>query len=471
MTIGDNRPSHLLPLSLAGGLAAAVFYTVAPLTVWVLALGCVVIAMARQGLPAPDRRVLTILLTAAIAVRVLFIIAIFLSNLPNHHDLWLGELAGDGAYGISRGLRARDLLLGIPTSRFDAFVVNDIYGRNAYVSLLTGLQVLFGPVPYSIRLLNGLFFLSGALVLFRLTRSVYGRLPAFAALTVVLFLPSFFIWSVSLLKEPLYFLSTAVFLMTASRTLRTGPRRDRIIAGVCAVLVLFVMEGVRHKTLAIGLLGWAIAGSLLIVFSRPRRYLPIAAVGLAASLALLTRPAIQQRALDGLAESAKIHAGHVFTLGHGYKLLDEGFYYRLQDPNSSTLTLTVDQAARYVLRAAASFVVTPLPWQAASIRELVYVPEQLVWYALIALLPIGIVAGWRRDAATTAVMIGYLMPTSAILALTNGNVGTLVRLRGMVMVIVLWVSVVGLCAALEHLLARASRVRVGWRALDPEAAS
>ena len=28
-----------------------------------------------------------------------------------------------------------------------------------------------------------------------------------------------------------------------------------------------------------------------------------------------------------LAESAKIHAGHVFTLGHGYKLLDESFYY------------------------------------------------------------------------------------------------------------------------------------------------
>ena len=85
--------------------------------------------------------------------------------------------------------------------------------------------------------------------------------------------------------------------------------------------------------------------------------------------------------------------------------------------------------------------------------------------------PIGIVAGWRRDRATTAVMIGYLLPTSAILALTNGNIGTLVRLRGMVMVIVVWVSAVGLCAALEWMLARASVVRVGWRPLDPEAAS
>src|SRR5688572_14883416 len=108
MTIGNNRSPRLLALSLAGGLAAAVLYTAAPLTVWVLALGCAVIVLAHRGLPAPDRRVLTILLTAAITVRVLFIITVFLWNLPNHHDLWLGEAAGDGAYGISRGLRARD---------------------------------------------------------------------------------------------------------------------------------------------------------------------------------------------------------------------------------------------------------------------------------------------------------------------------------------------------------------------------
>jgi len=480
----------VLRLSLVAGLAAAVVYTVAPLSVWVIAIAAVVFALGRRGLSNGDRRVLDLLLFVAIAARLLFIVAVFLRNIPQHHDMWLGELTGDGAYGLSRGLRARDLLLGVPTSRFDSFVVNDIYGRNYYVGLLTGLQVLFGPVPYSVRLLNGLFYLAGALLLFRLTRRVYGRLPAFAALTVVLFLPSFFIWSVSLLKEPLYFLCTAIFLIAASRSLRgmkvaqpfkaaehagLKPRaisiRDRIVAGGVAVAALVVMEGVRHKTLAIGMLGWAIAASMMIVFSRPRRYLPVAAVGFAALLALLARPSIQNRALDALAESAKIHAGHVFTLGHGYKLLDEGFYYHAQDPNSSTLTLAADQAARYVVRAGVSFLLTPLPWQAVSLRELVYVPEQLVWYAMLALLPIGMVAGWRRDAATTAMLIGYLMPTSMILALTNGNVGTLVRLRGMVMVILVWVSALGLCALIERVLARASRRHVGWRQLNPETAS
>ena len=458
-------------LSVAAGLVAAVVYTTAPLTVWVVGIGAMAYAIARRGLSMSDRRLLDTLLTMAIAARVICIVALFLLNLPNHHALWLGDVTGDGAYGISRGLRARDLLLGVPTNKFDSFVVNDMYGRNSYISLLTGLEVLFGPIPYSIRALNALFFLSGAVLLFCLTRRVYGRAPAFAALGVVLFLPSFFVWSVSLLKEPLYFLCTAAFLVAASASLRAGAASRRVVAALCAIAALVVMEGVRHKTLMIGLLGWGIAAAMLLVLARWRRSVPVALAALGAALILLTRPAIQQSALDLLAEGAKIHAGHVFTLGHSYRLLDEGLYYRVQDPNSSTLTLNPEQAARYVVRAGLSFLVTPLPWRAASIRELVYVPEQLVWYALVAMLPLGIVAGWRRDAATTAMLIGYLIPTSLILALTNGNVGTLVRLRGIVMVIVVWISALGLCEALERLLARASRERIGWPALDPGAAS
>ncbi len=195
-------------------------------------------------------------------------------------------------------------------------------------------------------------------------------------------------------------------------------------------------------------------------------------VAVAAAFALLAVPAVQSRTLAALEEAAKIHAGHVFTLGHGYKLLDEGFYYRIQDANSSTLTLTGDEAARYVLRAVASVVLTPLPWQVASRRELAYVPEQLVWYALVLLLPIGAIAGWRRDAPGTAVFIGYVIPTSLILALTNGNVGTIVRLRGMIMIIVVWVSALGLCAVLEYLLARRSpRWALRWPVGNPETAS
>jgi hypothetical protein len=51
---------------------------------------------------------------------------------------------------------------------------------------------------------------------------------------------------------------------------------------------------------------------------------------------------------------------------------------------------------------------------------------------LLVLLPIGAVAAWRRDPLVTCLLLGYALPTACVLALTNGNVGTLLRLRGLV---------------------------------------
>ena len=125
------------------------------------------------------------------------------------------------------------------------------------------------------------------------------------------------------------------------------------------------------------------------------------------------------------------------------------------------MTLTAAEAARYVFRAALSFITVPLPWQLASTRELSYMPEQLFWYVLLALLPFGLVAGWRRDRLVTSLLAGYVLPTAAALALTNGNVGTLLRLRGIVIPYLLWVSAVGFCAVLQRLSTASSESSTG----------
>jgi hypothetical protein len=83
----------------------------------------------------------------------------------------------------------------------------------------------------------------------------------------------------------------------------------------------------------------------------------------------------------------------------------------------------------------------------------------LLWYAILAGLPLGCVAGWRRDPLVTALLTGYVIPTAAVIALTSGNVGTLVRLRGLVTPYLLWVSVLGYCVLLEWIVStRARRV-------------
>ena len=57
--------------------------------------------------------------------------------------------------------------------------------------------------------------LAGAGLLFRVMRPRYGMLPASLGLVVVLFLPSLFYASISVLKEPLYFLASSICIAAA----------------------------------------------------------------------------------------------------------------------------------------------------------------------------------------------------------------------------------------------------------------
>src|ERR1043166_6875246 len=444
-----------MPVAVVVGVLAGALYTVSPLTAWCIPLGAIVFALAGRGLERKDRQALNTLLIAALAVRLAAIGALVVINAPMHDSESVGMLTGDEAYNLSRALRTRNVITGEPVAQYDYFVAYDEYGRTSYIPLLTAIQVLFGPTPYSMRVLNTILFLVGAILLFRMTLSAFGRLPAFGGLAVLLFLPTLFYWSISLLREPLYMLGSALVLTGAVAAIRPATWQQRLCSLLPAVLGLAIVVGLRPGAVALALLGLATGLVIFVVCASPPR---VKSLVLAAALVAITtaalRPATQQRIISALESTAKTHAGHVFTVGHSYKLLDDGFYFNPVAPAASTLTLTPAEAARYVIRSAASFVAVPLPWQLASTRELTYLPEQLVWYVLIAFVPFGLLAGWRRDPIATALLAGFVLPTSAALALTNGNVGTLLRLRGIVVPYLVWISAVGFCQWLQRSAAR-----------------
>ena len=116
---------------------------------------------------------------------------------------------------------------------------------------------------------------------------------------------------------------------------------------------------------------------------------------------------------------------------------------------------------RFVARAAASFVLTPLPWEVRSRGELALLPEHMVWYLMIVFAPIGVVAGWKRSPLLTCMLIGYAIPMAATIAVTNGNVGTLLRLRALVTPQLVWLSTIGLLAVMSTILERSRQSRPG----------
>jgi hypothetical protein len=449
----STRPQALSwQTAVIAGLLIALIYTASPLFTVALVGSVMVLGLAARGLPPDERRWLTAVLGTALLLRLLFIGAVLAGGIPWLNDLSIGALRGDEAYYLGRAIRARDIALDLPVGKYDYFVVTDEYGRTNYVQFLTVLQILLGPTPYGMRAVNALIFISGAAILFRLIRPWFGAAASFAALTVLLFLPSLFVASASMLRESIYFFASVVLLFAATR-IWSRPRPAAIAAALAlGTAALLLLDGLRRGALVLAIAGVTFGVAAPIVFATRRRAAATVAGGMLALAVAWLQPATHARMIEGITSVAKTHAGHVFTSGHAYKLLDEGFYYLPAAPAAWPLQLEDDQALRFLVRAAASFLVTPLPWEMATRSELIFFPEHAVWLLMVAFAPIGVVAGWRRNPRLTALLVGFILPTAAALAVTNGNVGTLLRLRGLVTPYLVWIGVLGVLSVAEYLL-------------------
>ncbi|HIA49098.1 MAG TPA: hypothetical protein EYN90_00705 [Acidobacteria bacterium] len=151
--------------------------------------------------------------------------------------------------------------------------------------------------------------------------------------------------------------------------------------------------------------------------------------------------------------TAAVHLGHATSPGHAYRLLDDSFYTTTSlsrasaidpgSPDKASATLTIKELTQYAVRSAVAFLVVPLPWDAVSWSELILVPQQVVWYLMVPLAMVGVVAGFRRDVLVTLLLVGCIVVAAVPISLSNGNIGTLVRHRDTVVPFVVWLSGLG----------------------------
>ena len=74
---------------------------------------------------------------------------------------------------------------------------------------------------------------------------------------------------------------------------------------------------------------------------------------------------------------------------------------------------------------------------------------------LLALAPFGVVYGMRHDSVLTGLLVGNAAVFAISVALASGNVGTLVRHRGLALPFLVWLSAIGACDLLSWRLTAA----------------
>ena len=430
----------------AAGVAIGVVYALSPLTVW-FAVGIVpLVVLAARNLDPDERRFVTRLLIVAIALRVVVVAGLF--ALTDHSVVPFGSFFGDEDYFIRRGLWLRNLALGIPIQGLDLESAFQAFNASSHLHLLALIQLLVGPAPYGLHLVGILFYVLAAVVLYRLVRTTLGRTPALLGLTTLLFVPSLFAWSVSALKEPLFVLVSALSFVLAVRLVRAPSLGIRVLTLGAVLALAAVLETIRQGGAALSLFG-VIAGLLIgFLATRPRLMLSALVAASVLAGALLGRPEIQLRTYTAIQAAARQHWGHVVVSpGYAYQLLDDRFYPDLNEISD----LKLGETARFLARAAISYVTVPLPWKAQSRAALAYLPEQITWYILAVLVPIGLPSAFRRDPMVAGLLLGHALVIAAAVAFFGGNVGTLVRHRSLALPYLVWLSAIGACHVLSSL--------------------
>lgn len=444
-------------LVLGGGVAVGILYTLSPLTVVFLGVLLPLWRWVSRGLPERERRWLLGLLVVAVALRLVAIAGLFLSADPS---VPYANFFGDEEFFKHRTTWLRNVGLGVPISGADFIYAFDETGQSSYLYVLAYLKALVGDAPYGVHLFNAGLYLAGVLALYRFVRPIYGRLAAMGGLALLLFLPSLFTWSISALKEPMYIFVAAAEIICATQIVKAPRVWQRLLAAGGVVAGALILESIRSGGAALAVGGTVMGLAAGFVVARPRWLITSVMVLPLLAAIVLARPVVQEQVWRGVHGAAYYHWGHIATPGHTYELIEPRFY----SDRASIETMTPPEAARFLVRAVRSFIVVPAPWQIESRAALAYLPEQIVWYLIVALVPIGLLAGARRDATVTALIASHALVVVMMVALTGGNVGTLIRHRGLAVPYLAWLAALGACEAAAWLIARN---RVEARAEQP----
>ena len=447
------------------GIFFGVFYTLSPMTVWFGAAMALLSVCAGRGLSRRERVWVFGLLATAVSLRLLAVAGFFAFTAPG--DGSFQTLIPDESYTVMRTRLLRYAALGVPLSPAEYVRHTTAFGNTGLHEVFAYAQLIFGEAPYGLRLFNATLYLTACVVLYRLARSTFGGAAALFGLAATLFLPSLFFWSISTIKEPAFYFFTVISVSAAVVAVRAGPPWKRCAAVLVCAAMIPAVDTMRDYGGLLVAGGIFMALFLLVSMRYPRALLAALVLSAAAAAYAFQSPSTEARMSETLrrgeeqlqwafAQAVIFHIGHVHTVGWHYKLLDPEFYDRgeggrpLSSQEQFDENASYGAMARFTMRAAASFVFVPLPWAIPSTAILAYLPEQVVWLVVVGLALLGTGAGLRHDPALTLILASVSLTLSAAIAMTAGNIGTLIRHRGVVMMLLVWLSGLGASVLLKQ---------------------
>lgn len=357
------------------------------------------------------------LFVAALLVRVLIGTAIFVTN---YQTFFGGDALTYDFFGSAQ-------LSAWGGDRYAANLVTVFVGKGegsgwGMVYFVAAVYGLVGRSMLAVQLVNAVIGAVTAIIIFLCALDVFAnvRVARLAAIAVA-FYPSLVLWSSQGLKD-----APIVFLLALSilATLRLG---NKFSAKWLIVLVgsLFCLLSLRFYVFYMMVV--AVGGAFLIgtravtAQSFLRQFLVIVVMGLALTYMGVTRYANVQ--LDTYANWDAVQRSRL----DASRSAQSGFGKDVDVSTTSGALTTIPVGLLYLLFA-------PFPWQLASLRQSITLPEMIIWWASFPLLILGLWFSIKYRLRQISPILVFSLMLSLAYSVFQGNVGTAYRQRAQLLV-------------------------------------
>ncbi|TAN62773.1 hypothetical protein EPN16_00885 [bacterium] len=417
-------------------LGAVSFFSVDAFIITLLLAACFVYIWLR--FPAGDeRRFILSVFSWGIAARLLLIILYYyFFLLPGNTDIIApdGECYQARGWYISRFLTGGDMYI-IPSSEqifrdyrdmvsFYAEEIPDwrLYQVGVFSYAIAFLYSVFDYVPQLIKFINAVFSVASAIVIYELAKSLFGKKAARISMIIIAFLPSIFVFSLTSARDPMVILLLCLSIYSLTKFYLGYSLLHLAVVFFCAGLVYFIRISVFAPLMLV--LAIALFISLRFRFRWKISFLVLCGL-------LVFSSGYRQKALSSLdlATLTNPHIGYINTPGNNYKILPDGYYSGSKDIRKIP---PLDLAVAF-LKGLFHSLFEPFPWKLKTKGELFGAVQALAWVMFFPFALIGISFGLKHKLKESHVAFICVVVFSALLAIGEGNVGTVFRHRDMLM--------------------------------------
>ncbi|MCC7104098.1 MAG: glycosyltransferase family 39 protein [Chloroflexi bacterium] len=399
-----------------------------------LAIGYAITRLLYRGSGGSDSRFVTTLFLAAFALRVVLSVGLHFVLVSRGTNGFL--LMDDRAYDKIGWALPRVWWGSIP-----GILESDQYLLVNYTYLIAFVYYFLGHSLLAAKMLNPLFGALAAVLTYGLAREMYGRQAARISSLLAAFFPSLLVWSAVNLKDTLaMMIAVAVVYATL-----VYARRRSWWAFAIAVGGLLSMENLRPP--AFFILAYLMPLAVLLVHGSGWRehWRQKLLLALPAAVAVFLVFQVTHNLKGGWnLLSPKSITNAEWARWIGARSADSVLDPELGKPTKSDEAEIVRRNIEYLPRGVYYVLTAPLPWEARSSNSRAVIPEMLLWYVLLVLAIVGLLASVRSRWRELFMPLGFSAGWIAALALNEGNAGNLFRHRAQLMPFVFVVSAVGL---------------------------